>query len=99
MKTLKEKIAVMQAALDGKEIDQSRKAYADGEWIRCYDPKTLNFNWEKYDYRIKPKPLECWVNTYDGNISQGYDTENDARAVKINHVQRTVKMREVIEND
>lgn len=56
-----------------REAAQVMLAYADGAIVECQDNQ-LNpwiavlepsFNWIKYDYRIKPKPIECWVVVYD----------------------------------
>ena len=57
MKTLKEKIEVMQAALDGKAIQ--KQMMEEGEWL---DAKTqvINFGWIDYDYRIKPEPITLY---------------------------------------
>ena len=52
MKTLKEKIEVMQAFLDGKEVE-----IFDDVADPCYWESIANpvFNWEYNDYRIKPE--------------------------------------------
>jgi hypothetical protein len=51
MKTLKEKIAVMQAAAEGKNI-QSRFCESDD----YTNDDTGIFNWQSFDYRVKPEP-------------------------------------------
>ena len=54
MKTIQEKIAVMQAADDGKMIQ-----FMDSNaqcWVNVEFPKDLCWNWEENDYRVKPKP-------------------------------------------
>lgn len=48
MKTLKEKIEIMQAYERGEQIER----YYDNEWVLCKNPI---WNWEYIDYRIKPK--------------------------------------------
>lgn len=50
--TTREKIVVMQAYEDGKEIE-FRSAYTEEEWVRCF--KAV-WNWAEFDYRIKPEP-------------------------------------------
>ena len=63
MKTLKEKIEVMQAALDGKTI-QFRDLYFNGKlndaaWSFGGDEYTVQdmaWDWDEYDYRVKPQP-------------------------------------------
>ena len=49
MKTIKEKIAVMQAFADGKEIEL--RLLTDSEYYDCKNP---GWNWGNYDYRVKP---------------------------------------------
>ena len=52
MKTVHEKIEVMQAFLHNKRI-QSIIPNATFKWE---DVKEPTWNWEKFDYRVKPKP-------------------------------------------
>jgi hypothetical protein len=49
MKTLAEKIAVMQAAERGEMI----QIWDGGDWVDCPDP---TWDWRRCDYRIKPTP-------------------------------------------
>lgn len=65
-KTLAEKIAVMQAAERGEEI-QSLYNYGLA-WEDNSDP---NWDWCNFDYRVKPKPQKFWV-VFDkkGNLIQ-----------------------------
>lgn len=51
MKTLEEKIEVMQAFLDGKTIQDN----IDGNWTDWKSGNDPQFNWGTYDYRIKPE--------------------------------------------
>ena len=90
MKTLKEKIEVMQAALDGKEIET--KVY--GGWD---DQPSPEFNWIDFDYRIKPEPIEFWVNIYRDCRCGDYKTKADALEKASPDVQNTIKVREVTE--
>ena len=86
MKTLKEKIEVMQAALDGEEIEVY-SARGD-DWVKTNVPV---WNWDNYDYRIKPKHLEFWVNVHSsGSLIACADK---VEADKYNG--RTIKVREV----
>ena len=95
MKTLKEKIEVMQAALDGEEIEVRNKSGV-GEWDIMPMP---NFeSWHCLDYRIKPKPLEFWVNVYKGRyLSDRYESKEAALRGKsfADDYIKTVKVREV----
>lgn len=101
MKTLKEKIEVMQAALDGADIEMVRiTAPADeDEWNLTNNPV---FDWNNFNYRIKPKPLEFWVNVYDSVVPyDSYETEKEAkdRAGRNNGIKliKTIKAREITE--
>ena len=53
MKTLKEKIEVMQAFLDGKAIE--RGSISSSAWCPTDDPQ---WNWTAFDYRISPAKAE-----------------------------------------
>jgi hypothetical protein len=91
MKSLKEKIEVMQAALDGKEIEASEK---NGKWAEASAP---NWDWHIYDYRIKPEPREFFVNVYgDGLTGELYELKQTALSVT-SIPKETIKVREVIE--
>ena len=53
----REAAAVMLAWADGKEVEVCRKR--TGKWGFTYNPI---FDWESYDYRIKPTPvLRPWT--------------------------------------
>jgi len=101
MKTLKEKIEVMQAALDGKEIEYRNYPYDNRHKWTSYDLSTIVWNWPSVDYRIKPEPMELWVNVYDEKTEELYPhkTEDAAKkAISFPEIYiKTVKFREVIE--
>jgi len=52
VKTLSEKIAVMQAALEGRPIE--RKPHGWRTWLPVEHPK---WDWSLFDYRVQ-EPLE-----------------------------------------
>jgi hypothetical protein len=64
MTTLKEKIAVMQAALDGKPIEhRSLSSTLCLEWCQAYQPpfgKAYQppFDWMHNEYRVKPEIIK-----------------------------------------
>jgi len=111
MKTLKEKIEIMQAALDGESIDKavterlSMALTPHDEWITVADPMLLEWNWGLTNYRVTPKPIECWVNVLDGNnCSTVFNSEEEAKARSAYDLPETLhkrwstrKFREVIE--
>ena len=55
-KTLAEKIAVMQAAERGEEIEMC--SLYGGEWRKINHP---TWNWIDYAYRVNPSPQKFWV--------------------------------------
>lgn len=90
MSTTAEKIEVMQAYERGEKIESSTPS---GIWVPVGSPC---WNWYAFDYRIAPKPLECWVVVSSGgNILEAHKDERYARAVSTNEAWRVVKMREV----
>lgn len=56
-KTLAEKIAVMQAAERGEQIEFKYRSTIDKNWRIDYSPD-WEFNWFLFDYRIVKKPLK-----------------------------------------
>jgi hypothetical protein len=56
-KTTSEKIAVMQAFLDGKEIESLPRIGGTGKWVAWPEPK---WDWDCCDYRVKPGTREWW---------------------------------------
>jgi hypothetical protein len=58
--TLKGQRDIIQAAIDGKEIEYSHKASAaDGEWLPCHYNSNLIaalFDFANLYYRVKPQP-------------------------------------------
>jgi len=63
MKTVQEKITIMQAFVDGKQVECCQ-ATIEKNWTRVFTP---SWNWEVYDYRIKEnmeqKALELYAET------------------------------------
>jgi hypothetical protein len=56
MKTLQEKIAVMQAFADGKTIEI--KTIAGSRWLTVGNNRAEpGWNWDDFDYRIKHEPV------------------------------------------
>lgn len=99
MKTLEEKIEVMQAALDGKEIER----YIGGDigWYALSNSKEVDYDWTNQDYRVKPEPLEFYVSLVEGTsapciVNKSYDCLVDIQNGSGNH-GRIIKMREVID--
>jgi len=91
MKTLAEKIKVMQAALDGKEIEILS---CSDNWVQS---NAQTWDWCNNDYRIKQEPVEFWVNVHDsGYLEVLPNTLATIKAANV-HIIKTIKVREVIE--
>lgn len=90
--TTKEKIEIMQAFEDGKEIE-FRSAHTEEEWMSCY--KAI-WNWEKFEYRVKPDPKyvpydsvtevdkDKWVKLKANGVLKrisGIDTKNNSMCI------------------
>ena len=54
------KLSDYVAAFERGEAVQVQRISGDRAWIA----KTCNFWDEQQNYRMKPKPLECWANVY-----------------------------------
>jgi len=79
MKTLKEKIEVMQAAERGEPIEVTFCGES-GKFIPIKNP---DFNWEDNDYRVAPPSpavKEIWVNVYPSGAMIGHTTKRSALA-------------------
>lgn len=102
MITTAEKIAVMWAFGAGKKIELTPRHYM-APWALNDHPL---WNWEDWNYRVKPEPVEKWVVIdRDGDVDSAWDSKpaaNDHAAFMKNNVgnyapYRVVKMREIIE--
>ncbi|WP_155393941.1 hypothetical protein [Xanthomonas albilineans] len=94
-------IEVMQAYVDGKEIEH-RLLQSDKGWS-SWASLTQNWalwNWINQDYRVKPEPRVIYVNEYPppGNYGCYYESAIDAETSANPHALRVaVKYQEVIE--
>lgn len=61
--TNQEIIAVVQAAERGEQIERQPKGYA--VWV---NHEKAGWDFVRNDYRVKPAPLEGWVNVYPNHI-------------------------------
>lgn len=67
-----EMIEVIAAHRDGKQIECLQ---ISGDWRVTHSPL---FNFSDYTYRIKPAPIEGWVNQYDGWFGDVHSTPEAA---------------------
>jgi len=95
MKDLATKIKIMQAALDGKEID--RYVGPTYGWLGLDNPKEVNYDWTNQDYRIKPEPMEFWVNVYENRSGYLHRSKASAKDCLQSGSGKTIKVREVME--
>lgn len=61
MKTLAEKIAVMQAAADGQPIEYTTDVTDKAAWQNADSPKNLMWDWDRFDYRIAKQKKTYWL--------------------------------------
>ena len=60
IKDAQDKIEVMQAFIEGKEI-QLRRRVSGTNWAISPAPA---WAWDSFDYRIKPEHIEIWITYY-----------------------------------
>lgn len=99
MSTLDEKLAVMQAAKDGKTIEFKRKLTNSG-WAVIVAP---GWDWQSFEYRVKREPRTFYINEYPDNeygvIGYAYPTKESARMdAGVPPARRAVKYVEVLED-
>lgn len=70
-----EQIAVMQAFADGEEVQID---VGQHEWRDDPDPE---WNWVRFNWRIKPQPKIIWVNEYRQGFSWNVH-HTEERAIK-----------------
>lgn len=70
----REKVAVMQAYLDGKTIELKQKR--DVVWFQWPGENEPSWDWDEFHYRITPVVHEVWTNIY--NKHGGYKTKEEA---------------------
>lgn len=86
----KELLPIIQAYAEGEQIEY-RNSQTRG-WITVPDPSFFDSS----EYRVKPKPLECWVNVCGSEIGvYCYGSRSEARKSMSIGQNRTVHMREV----
>ena len=78
MKTIQEKIEIMQAYERGEQIQVKG---SDIEWIDIVSPK---WDWINYDYRVKPKPKYVPFETAEDFL----DAQNEHGQVIIQYVNK-----------
>jgi len=94
MKTMGYKISVMQAAEAGANIEKAN--WGHDNWSDCLPM----WNWGCVKYRVKPRPIEGWINEYphmnDICVTMHTSPERADGAAEPDRIRR-VHMREVVE--
>ncbi len=87
-------IEVVTAFKNGKKIECRNKVC--GTWVDA----TPDWNFYHYDYRVKPEPMELWVNVYDDGSGMGYTNKASAlNRAGMYFARKAVLFREVIGAD
>ena len=90
-----EMIAVITAHKEGKTIQFRWRSE-----IKWQDTACPAWNFGDHDYRVKPEPLEIWVNVYsDGTIGGDMSGKKEMCAMSCGYGGRTVKFREVLDEN
>lgn len=79
MKTLEEKIAVMQAAQRGEQIEWRWLNTAVDAWERVPGGAvlTMAWDWADADYRVAPKEMTIWVCSWKETPADVFATSSD----------------------
>ena len=91
-------IEVVTAFKNGKKIQYRHKHDKHAIWRDCGS----NIAWQFWDvdYRVKPEPMELWVNVYDDGSGIGYTNEASAlNRAGTYFARKAVLFREVIGAD
>jgi hypothetical protein len=97
MSTIQEKIAVMQAFAEGKEIEVQNRGGALRNWRACEKPA---WNWPICNYRVKKEPMVVYVNVYPTHCGPAHLEYSEAIKAKNPHSAGvTKKFIEVIEEE
>jgi len=99
--TPSEMIEVLQHFVDGGMIEFRSTIVDDDDYLIWQDAVVPTWNFDDFDYRIKPKPLEGWTNVDDYGHSSGFLHMSHEGAIvsQCKTYHRTVHMREVVDED
>ena len=85
---------VMLAFADGKKIQAKSRT---SEWYDLHGDPT--WDWNGFNYRVKPEPREWWVNEYrDGPADFIYPSKEKADSECASNRIRRFRVREVLED-
>ena len=84
--TLAGRIAVEQAALEGKPVQKRDKGRKGQTWCELGYvgmPDAWLPRWDLFDYRIKPtEPLRFWINVYKGRVGHPRESPDKCHEVQ-----------------
>lgn len=97
MKTLAEKIAVMQAAERGEKIEYRTVAGTDEDWTPA--PPGPTFSWGSMDYRVAPKKPREFVIVCDhrGCPSHAQEVVDGRWDMYVEGALKTIRVREIVD--
>jgi len=87
-------IEVMQAFVEGKEVEWRRKYQEHEQWKVINTAPTWNFT--RFDYRIRKEPIEVWAFVSDRGVSLA-EPEFLRKGASIGSDTRLIRLREVVE--
>lgn len=89
-KRLLANLEFLKAFAEGQDVQA--RCYTTKEWVDMNNPTFMSTD---VTYRIKPRPIEGWVNVYEGGLSGLHSTKASADAnAKVGRI-KCVFMREV----
>ena len=84
MMIIEEMIKVLEAAGQKKVIQYKEQTFPQNIWVDVEEP---SWNFDKYEYRIKPEPLKCWANEYKDRVAF-FPTDREAIALATSNAIR-----------
>ena len=96
MKTLRERIEIETAFLNGEDIEWGK---FDGEWRPLLTEDNYAFYWKDLNYRIKPKPSEFWVLMVKNGDNYPSLINNERKYLEQFDGGKIIKVREVLDEN
>ena len=96
--TPREMIEVLQHFVDGGMIEFRSTIVDDDDYLIWQDAVVPTWNFDDFDYRIKPKPLELWAVVMDvGDVLGVFNSNTRAHAFRdAAEIGRVIKVSEVM---
>ncbi len=84
-------LPIIKAFAEGEDIQWRHKSHKD-KWLLV---NNIPLSIEEYEYRVKPKLLELWVNVYRRSPNEYFPYCDREKAENFKDRFRTIHMREV----